>query len=231
MNRKTFLGAAVFARTPGSGGKSRLAATWGRERTDRFYEHCLDCAADWLNSGSAHCQGYWAITGPGSRSTSFWRDGEILEQGEGSLGTRMHDIAEHLVSRHGRWCLVGTDIPQMPPLADLELEKLLLQNDYVFGPATDGGFWLVAGRCRIPRKIWEAVTYSQPETLAELTGKIQRADCTKTVTLLPCILTDIDRQDNLKALVNELDMIAAKLSPAQKALSAWLEKELSIANG
>ena len=64
----------------------------------------------------------------------------------------------------------------------------------------------------ITRKIWEAVTYSQPETLAELTGKIQRADCTKTVTLLPCILTDIDRQDNLKALVNELDMVAANLS-------------------
>jgi len=227
MIRTDSLGVAVFARTPGSGGKSRLAATWGRENTDRFYDYCLGCVTDWLGNGSNLCHGYWALTGPGSRSTAFWKNGKILEQPEGSLGSRMYGIADQLYQRHGRWCLVGTDMPQMPPLASLELENLLQQNDYVFGPASDGGFWLVAGRCTIPQTVWEAVHYSQPETLMDLRQKIQTDDPSKTIIQLSSLLTDIDRQHDLKSLVQELNRTVTQLSPRQQELSVWLKQELS----
>jgi uncharacterized protein len=222
----TDIGVAVFARTPGSGGKTRLADSWGRAKTDRFYEYCLYCASCWLEQAQSICTGYWALTGPGSRSSPLWENGLILEQSESSLGGRMSDIAESLLKHHELWCLVGTDIPQMAPLADLHLPERLVRADYVFGPATDGGFWLAAGRRAIPREVWEQVRYSEADTLEQLVRKIQDFYPDSTIRLLDTIVTDVDHSSDLTELVYEFESCFEQLQPVQKTLLAWLQFEL-----
>lgn len=221
------LGVAVFARTPGSGGKTRLAADWGRERTDCFYHQCLQCASSWLVQAQSISTGYWALTGPGCRRSSLWQSGRILEQSEGSLGGRMSEMAASLLQRHRLWCLVGTDVPQMPPLADLRLPETLSEADYVFGPVADGGFWLAAGRRALDSAVWERVRYSKADTLAQLQRYIKESDPEATVRLLDDPITDVDCYNDLAALVQELTGRVEKLQPVQKALLEWLQHELA----
>lgn len=219
------LGVAVFARTPGSGGKSRLAETWGRARTDAFYEHCLNCAEEWLEGGGNLAKGYWALTGTGRRDEMFWQNRRILEQGPGGLGERMAHVADLLRERHGCWCLVGTDIPQMSTLAELDLPGRLEQSDFVFGPAVDGGFWLAAGRRPLPRRVWTEVVYSHPSTLARLLENIHEQLASPRIDVTLPLMNDIDRQDDLASLLRNLEKRRAGLTPAQVRLLHWLRSD------
>lgn len=221
---KPELGVAVFARTPGSGGKSRLAAGLGVERTSRFYEHCLRCAGQWLGGGPVEVGCYWALTGPGGHDQDYWRGGTVLEQGSGGLGERMHRIASLLHARHRLWCLVGTDIPQMPALAELDLAGRLTHSDFVVGPSADGGFWLIAGRHPLPRRAWIDITYSQADTLEWFLTNIQR-ECRDWLvdTDLP-VLTDIDGEADLSVLLADLQSGEPMLDSAQRRLLVWLRE-------
>lgn len=217
------LGIAVFARTPGSGGKSRLARTWGRNRTDCFYEHCLRCAAAWLEQHQAPATGYWALTGPGARDATCWQDIPFLEQGSGTLGERMAHIAGLLHARHGSWCLVGTDIPQMPLPTELQLPERLAGSDFLFAPAADGGFWLAAGRKLLPNWVWTSPPYSQPDTLQRLLAELERHLPEATIDVGLPTLRDIDQHADLAPLKRELKKKGAALTPAQRELLHWLE--------
>lgn len=223
---KRDLGVAVFARTPGSGGKTRLAESWGRNRTDRFYQHCLQCASCWLEQAQSISTGYWALTGSGSRFQQIWENGLILEQSESSLGGRMSEIADSLLKRHDLWCLVGADVPQMPALADLKLPEMMAETDYVFGPAADGGFWLAAGRRKLNRAVWEKVRYSEADTLVQLLRYIREYDPEATIRLLDFCITDVDQHDDLIELARELTNSREELQPVQKTLLEWLQLEL-----
>jgi glycosyltransferase A (GT-A) superfamily protein (DUF2064 family) len=67
----------------------------------------------------------------------------------------------------GPVCLIGTDVPDISVADVRRAFRLLGRADAVFGPADDGGFWLV-GLKRMPRVIdpYRArVPWSQPDTL------------------------------------------------------------------
>ncbi len=217
------LGTAVFARTPENCGKSRLAKTWNRPATDIFYHHCLHCAGQWLQAARKLSAGYWALTGKGSRQDRLWQDAEILEQGEGDLGERMAEVAEQLLERHDCWCLAGSDIPQMPPFAELALLERLQQYSFVFGPSLDGGFWLVAGRCPLPRDIWTVVPYSRPDTLEQMMTALVSWDWRLQIdTSLP-LLNDVDEYADLVQLRRTLESRNPGLTSAQADLLEWLQ--------
>ena len=65
--------------------------------------------------------------------------------------------------------LIGSDVPTVRPAHIAAAFRLLGRNDFVFGPAADGGFWLIGLR-RAPL-IREAfprpVAWSSPATLAD----------------------------------------------------------------
>lgn len=216
------LGTVVFARTPQNVGKSRLAKTWNRAATDTFYLHCLDCAAQWLQEATNHSAGYWALTGEGSRQDIFWKSGNILEQGAGGLGERMASVSAQLLRRHDFWCLVGSDIPQMPALTELALCERLQHSTFVFGPSLDGGFWLVAGRRALPLDIWTTVPYSCSNTLEKMiSALITRNTKWQIDTSLP-LLNDIDHYADLLYLFKTLQEMRPSLSRPQSRLLEWL---------
>ncbi len=87
-------------------------------------------------------------------------------QGQGDLGQRMQRAIDR--APLGPVILIGTDIPDVRPALIAGAFRLLGRHDAVFGPATDGGFWL-AGARRRPRtpRMFQQVRWSSPETLAD----------------------------------------------------------------
>ena len=65
-----------------------------------------------------------------------------IPQGSGDLGMRMHRALGRY--RCGRVAIIGCDIPEAGPRDLLAAFRALGSADAVFGPATDGGYWLVA---------------------------------------------------------------------------------------
>jgi len=75
---------------------------------------------------------------------------ERVGQGGGDLGVRMQRPMRGLPP--GPVCLIGTDVPDIAVADVRRAFRLLGGHDAVFGPAEDGGFWLVGLR-RFPRVI------------------------------------------------------------------------------
>jgi uncharacterized protein len=77
---------------------------------------------------------------------SCWSRAPRFGQGQGGLGARMQRVFD----RHGRGPLmiVGADIPFITRDKIAEAFRLLRGADAVFGPAEDGGYWLVGLRRR-----------------------------------------------------------------------------------
>ena len=90
-----------------------------------------------------------------------------ISQGQGDLGQRMTAAFEALPK--GRACLIGGDIPAVTKREIAEAFAVLGSCDAVFGPATDGGFWLTGfKRSRpLPRGLFRDVRWSSAHALAD----------------------------------------------------------------
>ena len=69
-----------------------------------------------------------------------------VPQGRGDLGQRMQRIMDRTAA--GPVVIIGTDVPASRPAISRRLFAQLGRHDAVFGPATDGGYWLVGLRRR-----------------------------------------------------------------------------------
>ena len=87
-----------------------------------------------------------------------------MAQGRGDLGVRMARI---LRSSKGPVVLIGGDIPGVQPRHIADAFEKLGRNDLVFGPATDGGFWLVGKHGQVPHSLFKNVHWSCLTTLSE----------------------------------------------------------------
>lgn len=87
-----------------------------------------------------------------------------MAQGRGDLGARMARI---LHASKGPAVLIGGDIPGVQQGHITEAFRRLGHKDIVFGPATDGGFWLVGKRGRVPRGLFANVRWSCSTTLQQ----------------------------------------------------------------
>lgn len=97
-----------------------------------------------------------------------------MRQGGGDLGARMARAARTLPP--GPVVIVGCDIPGLTAAHVAAAFRKLGANDAVFGPATDGGYWLVGLRRR-PRFIdpfthvrW-STCHALADTVSSLTGR------------------------------------------------------------
>jgi uncharacterized protein len=94
-------------------------------------------------------------------------------QGRGDLGARMQ--RQFRAHAKGPLVIVGSDIPSLTPAHIASAFRLLGGADAVFGPALDGGYWLIGLRRR-PRLLrpFAHVRWSGPhalkDTLANLPG-------------------------------------------------------------
>jgi len=109
---------------------------------------------------------------PSHRSARLWPPGvAIAPQGEGDLGRRMRRALA--ACPPGPAVLVGSDIPALAAHHIADAFRLLGRQDLVFGPAGDGGFWLIGARRR-PRlpPLFGPVRWSGPHTLGDVLSNL-----------------------------------------------------------
>ncbi|MGX9352291.1 TIGR04282 family arsenosugar biosynthesis glycosyltransferase [Shimia sp. W99] len=87
-------------------------------------------------------------------------------QGRGDLGARMKRQLCHGLP--GPTLVIGADIPGIRKHHIAEAFRALGDHDAVFGPAMDGGYWLVGLKhARAPATLFENVRWSTPHALAD----------------------------------------------------------------
>lgn len=121
--------------------KTRLAREIGVVRATMFYRHAMRGVIARLGR-----QPFWRavlIVDPDTGVASSMLPAGVARagQGRGDLGQRMQRPMRMLPP--GPVCLIGTDVPDITVADVRRAFRLLDSADVVFGPAEDGGFWLV----------------------------------------------------------------------------------------
>jgi uncharacterized protein len=167
----------LFVRAPALGhGKRRLAREIGAVAAVRFERLMIARVLRRLGR-DRRWQTRIAVTPDRSRRNArTWLPGKaVVAQGGGDLGARM---ARTIASTpRGPVVLIGSDIPAIAPRHIAAAFHLLSSRDLVFGPARDGGFWLIGvrRRPRVPAPLFAHVRWSGPYALADtLAGLPQR---------------------------------------------------------
>jgi glycosyltransferase A (GT-A) superfamily protein (DUF2064 family) len=145
---------------------------------------------------------YWAVAEDQAAALRCWRRLPTLPQGEGDLGARMHAVQQALLLRHRSWLLTGGDAVLLDTRAHLRPALDWLAHPaprVVFGPAEDGGFWLVGGNVPLPLSVWQAPRYSSPHALSDLLDALRDSPGPPAVTLLSSS-SDLDTIDDLSAV-------------------------------
>ncbi|MEV0161268.1 TIGR04282 family arsenosugar biosynthesis glycosyltransferase [Nonomuraea fuscirosea] len=113
----------------------------------------------------------------------------VLPQRGGGLDERLAAaFADAHLLRPVPMVLIGMDTPQVTPALLTAALRLLAGHDAVFGPATDGGFWLLGLRAPDPALLL-GVPMSSPSTGASQFRRLKEAGM--SVATMPC-LTDVD---------------------------------------
>ncbi len=165
----------VFARAPRLGAvKRRLARDVGEMAALRFYRATL---ARTLRRLAADPRFETVVAVTPDRDAAgrpAWAQGlPVVPQGPGDLGQRMARAARR--RPHGRVAVVGSDIPDLTAADVAHAFRMLGQAHACFGPATDGGYWLVALAPRRPSAPFAIVRWSTDwaleDTLANFVGR------------------------------------------------------------
>jgi rSAM/selenodomain-associated transferase 1 len=126
------------------------------------------------------------------QASRVWAGGVLRQpQGRGDLGRRMLGL---LARAPGAAVLVGSDIPDLKATHVARAFAALGPADIVFGPAEDGGYWLIgrAAGMRPHSGTLDGVRWSGPEALAQSVA----AFAGRRVALVDT-LRDVDAADDL----------------------------------
>ncbi|NOG71659.1 TIGR04282 family arsenosugar biosynthesis glycosyltransferase [Roseicella sp. DB1501] len=154
----------LFARAPRHGTvKRRLAREVGALAALRFHRGELQRLVRALGRDRRwRCE--LAVTPDRARWPAGLRAGlPCHPQGRGDLGQRMG----RALARHRRAVLVGCDIPELGPADIAAAFRALGRARAVFGPAEDGGYWLVGFGPRRPPAPFAGVRWSSEHALAD----------------------------------------------------------------
>ncbi|HVB68999.1 MAG TPA: TIGR04282 family arsenosugar biosynthesis glycosyltransferase [Acetobacteraceae bacterium] len=188
--------AIVFARAPRLGAvKRRLGREIGARAALRFYLRTLSRLLRAL-AADPRFRTVLAITPDGARFRllpSMGRRVTRIGQGSGDLGTRMARALARFP--HRRAALIGCDIPDAGPAELVAAFQALGRAEAAFGPAEDGGFWLVALGPRRPAQPFARVRWSGPHALADTLRRFRG----RKVALLRR-LRDVDTAADLAAM-------------------------------
>lgn len=154
----------IFARRPQLGvGKRRLAVDVGDVEALRFARTTLDRLIRTL--GHDPRWRLWLAVAP-DRPLDWVRAGTAIPQGPGGLGERLTRVIHSLPP--GPVVVLGSDTPTVTRGDVAEAFRALGPHRAVFGPAPDGGYWLIGLRRGFREALpFEGVRWSTPYALAD----------------------------------------------------------------
>ena len=189
----------LFVKAPRLGAvKTRLGAEIGHLAAWRFYNTMLRQL--WVRLGYDRRWQTQLAVSPDKNSARWPAHLKPFEQGRGNLGTRM---ARAMQRYSGPVVLVGSDLPDLAGHHVARAMLLLRQTDVVFGPAKDGGFWLVGlRRTQWASQLFKNTRWSSPHALADCLANLPSTARVSMLETLADIDTVEDYTDYLKCSRN-----------------------------
>ncbi len=201
----------VFAKAPVAGrAKTRLIPALGAAGAARLQSALLEDALRRARAAGPAGLELWG-TGDdpeGALAAAARRHGaELLEQGDGDLGERMHAALGRATARGIPALILGTDAPGLDARAIRAADALLAERDAVIGPASDGGYVLL-GVHRCPWRLFDGIAWGGARVLGATRARMRELGW-RHGELDPG--WDIDRPEDLERL--------AALGPGWAALA------------
>jgi rSAM/selenodomain-associated transferase 1 len=185
----------IFAKSPRvEDVKTRLAGRLSRDERLGLYRSLLENTVEKLRRVPG-ADTFISYTPP--------EDGDYFEgfglrtfpQAEGDLGVKMHAALSRVLGEgYEKAVLVGVDIPGLSAAVIGRAFGLLEGSDVVFGPATDGGYYLV-GLKRPAREVFAGIEWSTATTLER---SVEKALAAGLGVAYADTLSDIDRPEDLE---------------------------------
>ena len=190
MDKKILL---VFTKNPELGKcKTRLAKSIGSKNALKVYKHLLEHTAKIINQIETNIAIFYSDF---INSNDIWSNNYHKKlQSEGHLGLRMENAFEWAFKKgYEKVGVIGTDLLSLTTLDIHQSFELLDKNDVVFGPAEDGGYYLMAMNTLIK----EAFFDKEWSTSSVLEQSIKDLE-TKKIGFLK-VKNDIDTYEDLIA--------------------------------
>jgi rSAM/selenodomain-associated transferase 1 len=182
----------IFAKAPVFGhAKTRLAKGVGVVHAKRLYRAMTRRILRNLKSARWDMILAYAPSKTPVRVTD-WDGVPQIPQVSGTLSPRLDAV----FASRGPVIVIGTDSPQIRRADILLALKAMKEKTVVFGPATDGGFWLIGLQGPAPAGLFDNIRWSHEQTLADM-----QRNCAALGYKVHHLraLTDIDDIDALRA--------------------------------
>ncbi|MFN0215566.1 MAG: TIGR04282 family arsenosugar biosynthesis glycosyltransferase [Saprospiraceae bacterium] len=190
----------IFIRNPQLGKvKTRLAHTLGDEEALRIYQILLEKTRETAEACDAKRFLYYSEF---IEENDEWHPDFFQKkvQYPGALGERMEDAFERAFqSGAHKVAIIGSDCPELTPSVLQQAFNLLASADFVLGPASDGGYYLLGMKTFEPT-VFRGLDWSTETVLQKTIEKIKT--CNKSYALLPTLI-DVDTEEDWRALARK----------------------------
>jgi len=218
----------IFTRYPESGKvKTRLIPECGETGAAEVHfdmtRHILGMAGDLATLDGIEVEIHFA-GGDNTRMAQLFGNGlTLVEQVTGDLGQRMlGSFSSAFRIGMDRVILIGTDCPGITRGILIRAFELLDTHDCVFGPACDGGYYLIGLKRATPR-LFSNIPWSDPSTLLTTLAAAKRLNLSYALMEK---LQDVDRPEDLPVWEKTKKM---KSVPAISVIIPVLNEEAHIA--
>jgi rSAM/selenodomain-associated transferase 1 len=172
--------------------KTRLAKTVGDKKAFEVYKQLVDITEECSLKVKSDKHIYFSDVVISSKWNSELK---FVQQGK-NLGERMFNAFNYGFSNgYEKVILIGSDLPEISPSVINKGFSELEKKDVVFGPAEDGGYYLV-GMKKPQKFIFENKPWSKPELLNLTLVELGKQDV--SFSLLQT-LNDIDTFEDFKS--------------------------------
>lgn len=181
--------------------KTRLAKTIGNEGALKIYHELVKITKNASKKLSSDVRIYFSDV----LVENQWRDFYKTTQKGADLGERMKNAFQKgFEDGYERIVLIGSDLPEITEGLINNGIKKLENHEVVFGPATDGGYYLI-GLGKMHHFIFENKPWSQYNLLQETLDELKKNNI-PVATL--STLNDIDNFEDLKQFPELLQFIS-----------------------
>lgn len=180
----------IFVKNPELGKvKTRLAKTIGHKAALDIYKKLITYTQKETTGAHADLIIYYSAH---MDKGDEWRNVQRKLQTAGDLGLRMSKAFEVELNQYKKVCIIGTDCAELTASHINEAFVMLDGNDFVLGPANDGGYYLL-GMKQFEASIFENVVWSTDRVLKQTIDQIGIVK--GTFQLLPELI-DVDTIDD-----------------------------------
>ena len=190
----------IFIKNPKLGKvKTRLAVTVGDEKALSIYKKLLDFTQKLAISLPCERLLFYSDE---IETNDNWSDifFQKNKQHGNDLGERMKNAFQKTLLTSKKAVIIGSDCAELTKEILENAFDALEKNDFVIGPAEDGGYYLI-GMNYFEPSVFENINWSTEEVLPKTLEKIAHLE--RKVALLPT-LSDTDNEEDWKKIAHLL---------------------------